>query len=67
MKTGKKLLTVFAAMLLTVVMFVIPSFAAELPNHEQLQNSLRAVVAEKNGGFRSSLQLQPSRNFEAAH
>ena len=38
-------------MFLNFVMFVIPSFAAELPSHEELQNALKSVVAEKNGGF----------------
>ncbi len=51
MRTIKKMLALFIAMVLNVVLFVIPSFAAELPSHEELRNALRAVVAEKNGGF----------------
>jgi uncharacterized protein GlcG (DUF336 family) len=51
MKTGKKLPALFIVMLLNIVLFVVPSLAAELPGHEQLRSSLQAAVAEKNGGF----------------
>lgn len=42
------------ALVVTLVLtgLTLPSaFAANLPTHEQLQQALRSVVAEKNGGF----------------
>ena len=39
------------AMTLSMTLFVLPVFAANLPTHADLRAALKAVVAEKNGGF----------------
>ena len=51
MKKCRGGVTLVLATTFFTILFVLPALAGSLPTHVELQAALKAVVAEKNGGF----------------